>query len=194
VLMEYAYSNIELRDVRNGRVAQITADGASLKGGLTAALGRLSGELGKMSIADFDAAPFLAILDPAQAKDTGYQVAYRQLSVGPYNVRFGSGPSMRIDSLTAENIGLRPSKLSLDDFLFLGEVTRSGIPPSPAQVQMLLHKVAGLYEGIHLGKSRCRASASTSAYRRAPSGLAPSASIGSTTAGSAACSSRGSTA
>ena len=151
---EYTYTNIELRDVRNGRVAEITSDGAVLQGGLAGhPFGKMTGEVGKMAIADFDVAPVLAFLDPTKAKDAGYQRAYRKVSVGPYVIRFENGAGVRIDGLTAEDVGFNPSKLSLSDLLFIGEVSAPGVPPSPAQAQMILDKVASLYEGMHLGKA-----------------------------------------
>jgi len=150
---EYTYSNIVLRDVQKGRIAEATADNLVLQGGMTGhPLGKFTGEVGKMSITDFDVGPLLAFLDPARAKDTGYQRMYGKVSAGPYLVRFDSGASMRIDSITGEDLGLRPSRLSLDDIVFLSEVTSSPVPPSPIQMSMLIDKVAGLYEGVRIGR------------------------------------------
>jgi hypothetical protein len=149
---EYTYSNVVLRDVREGRVAEATTDGIVLRGG-SGSLHAFKGEIGKSSILDADLGPVVAFLDATRPRAQAYQRVYRQLSLGPYTISFGDGSSGRIDGIVAEDIGLRPAKLSLDDIIFLTEVTS---PPSavrsPAQLIMLMDKLAGLYEGVHLGK------------------------------------------
>ena len=150
---EYTYSNVVMRDVQKGRIAEATADGLALLGGQAGhPLGKFTGEVGKLSITDLDVGPLLAFLDPARAQDAGYQRIYGKVSAGPYLVRFGNGASIRIDSITAEDLGLRPSRLSLNDIIFLSDVTSSPAPPSPMQAAMLIDKVAGLYEGMRIGK------------------------------------------
>src|SRR5688572_8342574 len=73
--------------------------------------------------------------------------------MGPYSLRFVDGTSVSVDRIVAEDVGLRPDKLLLDDFLFLSEVTAvPGGAASPGQLTMLLDKVAGFYEGVRLGK------------------------------------------
>lgn len=150
---EYGYTNIEMRDVRNGKVAQVTADRAVLQGGPPHhPFGRMTGEIGKMSMTDFDVAPLLAFLDPSRVKDDNYMRAYRHISVGPYSLKFENGAGMSIDGFVAEDIGFRPSRLSLNDLMFLSEIASTGAPPSPVQAQMLLDKVAGIYEIMRIGK------------------------------------------
>jgi hypothetical protein len=150
---EYTYTNVVLRDVRDGRVAQATADGIVLHSSGGMPLNELKGEIGKTTIVDADVGPMLAFLDPARPRGPGYQRVYGQLSMGPYTLRMGDGTIMSMERMVAEDIGLRPAKLSLDDIVFLTEVTSSpGGMRSPAQLTMLMDKVAGIYEGVHLGK------------------------------------------
>jgi hypothetical protein len=150
---EYGYTNIEMRDVRDGKVAHVTADRVVLQGGPpNHPFGRMTGEIGKMSMTDFDVAPLLAFLDPSRVKDDNYMRAYRHISVGPYSLKFENGAGMSVDGFAAEDIGFRPSRLSLNDLMFLSEVTSTGAPPSPVQAQMLLDKVAAIYESMRIGK------------------------------------------
>ena len=73
--------------------------------------------------------------------------------MGPYTVRLGDGTTVGMDGMIAEDIGLRPAKLSLDDIVFVTEVTSSPTAVnSPVQLTMLIDKFANIYEGIHLGK------------------------------------------
>jgi len=152
--IDYKYSNMVLRDVRNGRVAEVTVDGLALRGGVTGhPFGAITGEVGKVSIVDADVGPLLTLLDATRTKDGGYQRVYRQISVGPYSLHLEDGSSISIDGFTAEDIGLKPSKLSMDDMLFLADVaTPAGGIPTQAQMSMLIDKVAGLYEGMYIGK------------------------------------------
>jgi hypothetical protein len=161
---EYTYTNLLLRDVRDGKVAEATTDGIAVRGNVGPPFFALTGQIGKSSILDADVAPLLALLDPTRStKVQGYQRVYRQLSTGPYTLQMGldarTGMSLRIDGLVAQDIGLDPSKLSLDDLTFLTEITGSAgvgspgmMPVQPGQLTMLMDKMAGLYEGVSLGK------------------------------------------
>ncbi len=157
VSAEYTYTNLVVRDVRDGRFAEATIDGIALRSGLGGPLTELKGEIGKSSILDGDVAPMLAILDPSRPRSDDYQRIYRQLTMGPYTVRMGKVMSVSVDSIVAEDIGLRSSKLKLDDLIFMADVgSAPNAVPSPAQITMLLDKVAGLYEAIRVGKLDAR--------------------------------------
>jgi hypothetical protein len=150
---EYTYANLVLRGVRDGRVAEATTDGIVLRGGVGAALSEFNGEIGKSSVLDADVGPLLAFLDASRPRADGTQRLYRQLSLGPYALRLGDGTSVSMDGIVAEDIGLRPAKLSLDDIIFLTEVTSAPDPvKSPSQIIMLMDRLAGIYEGLHIGK------------------------------------------
>lgn len=152
---EYKYTDLALRDVRDGRFAEATVDGIVLRGSAGVPFNEFKGEIGKATLLDADVGPVLAFLDPSRPKSNDYQRVYRYLSMGPYTVRMGDGTTMSMDRIVAEDIGLRPSKLSLDDIVFLTEVTASQgrAVNSPAQLTMLMDKIAGIYEGIRLGKA-----------------------------------------
>jgi hypothetical protein len=151
--LKYTYTNLVLRGVADGRVAEATIDGIAVRGNAGRSHREFAGEVGKTSILDMDIAPVLAFLDPSRPGRDGYQRVYRRFSAGPYTLRFGEGGGLAAERVVAEDIGLYPSKLSLDDLIFLAEVGHpAGKPPTPTQVSMLAEKAAGLYEGLHLGK------------------------------------------
>ena len=150
---EITYTNLALRDSRDGRIAEAVADGAVLRAGLVGPAREVKGGIGKIAVVDADVAPLLAFLDPARPKGQGYQRVYRHVSMGPYSLRFDDGNVVSVDKIIAEDVGINPDKLSLDDFLFLREVTAvPGGGALPGQVSMVMDKVAGLYEGVRLGK------------------------------------------
>lgn len=150
---EYTYSNLVLRDVANGRVAEATVDSVAFQGSAGGMPQGFTGELANVSVRDIDMGPVLALLDPSRPRAQDYQRVYGQLSAGPYTVRFGEGASMVVERLVSEDIGLRPARLDLDDLVFLMEVNRpSTAPPTPGQLGMLIDKMAGMYDGFHVGK------------------------------------------
>src|SRR5439155_4165658 len=69
---EYSYSDMSIRDVRDGRIAAITIDKVKLSTSITAP-GQgpqpFNGEVEKIAAYDIDAGATLALFDPAKAKD-----------------------------------------------------------------------------------------------------------------------------
>jgi hypothetical protein len=150
---EYTYSNLVLREVANGRIAEATVEKIALRAGSGRTGPGFTGEMANASVRDIDIGPVLAWLDPSRPRSEGYQRVYGQIAAGPYTVRLGDGTGLVIDRIVAEELGLHPARLSLDDLDFLMEVTRQGnAPPTAAQLVMLVDKMAGLYEGIGIGR------------------------------------------
>ena len=100
-------------------------DGRSrhLHGSMTAAgkTEKLTGEVANLAAYDFDAAATRMMLDPAHAKDDKYYRAYRQMTAGPYTASFEKGLRMRVESVTVDDVGLRPSKLQFPDLMAIIE-------------------------------------------------------------------------
>jgi hypothetical protein len=160
---EYKYTNILVRDVREGRFAEATVDGVVVRSGSpgpmgpVGSMGEMKGEMGKSTILDGDVGPLLAVLDPSRPRSDDYQRLYRKMTMGPYTAGVGNVMSIRVDSAEAEDIGLRTSKLKIDDLMFLTDVFSLPSPPqAPAQIGMLMDKLATLYEGFSLGKVDAR--------------------------------------
>jgi hypothetical protein len=149
---EYTYSNVLLRRLAKGRVAEASTgkiDIASHSGARS-----FTGEIGGSAIIDLDLAPLLAVLDPSRPQgDGGYRRMYGSFTAGPYTQRGSDGTSFSIDRIVAEDIGVYPGKISLDDLQFLAEVGNTGGKlPTPAQLGMLIDKIGGLYEAVRLGR------------------------------------------
>jgi hypothetical protein len=152
----YTYSGIAARDIREGRVASVTMDRFSYttRAGVPGVAEELTGEIVTLTALDLDAAATLAMLDPAHAKDDTYHRAYRQLTSGAYTASLGSKMRMRIESMSADDIGVRPSKLQISDLLALADSMPAN--PSPTQLEQMLPRIAGLYEGIRIGRFEMR--------------------------------------
>lgn len=156
---EYTYSNFVMRDMKGGKVASTTVDKASISVVIDAAGKRetLTGEIEKLAAYDFDAAGAAAMLDPAHAKDDKLYRFYRQLTAGSYTATLPQGLKMRLDGMTADEVGVRPSKLQFATVMQIVEsAPPPGTTPTPAQMQELLDKVASLYEGIYIGAIELR--------------------------------------
>jgi hypothetical protein len=156
---DYTYSGIALRDIKDGRIAATTID----KMAFTAEMGvagkaeKISGEVAGFSTSDFDAAGAAAILDPARANDDKYYRIYRQAVIGAYTFTSGKGLTARIDGMTMDDIGVRPSRLQLPALIaMIQQMPAAGTTPTPAQTRDLLEKVAGIYEGLRIANAEVR--------------------------------------
>jgi hypothetical protein len=113
---------------------------------------KLTGNLANVIVYDTDINAMAAIFDPQKADDDQYYRAYRQVSAGPYIITSGQGLNMRIDGMTIDDVGLRPSRLQLPALLAMIPAAGAA-PPTPAQAREMIEKVANLYEGIHIGNA-----------------------------------------
>jgi hypothetical protein len=156
---DYTYSGIALRDIKDGKIASSTVERVSFTLAMNAAgkTENLTGDVSNLAAYDFDASATLAILDPARANDDKYYRAYRQLTVGAYSASFQKGVKMRIDGMTVDDVGLRPSRLQFPQLMAIVKAAPPpGTTPTPEQIRNLLGKVAGIYEGIRIGGAAVR--------------------------------------
>jgi hypothetical protein len=156
---DYTYSGVALRDIKDGKVAASTVERVSFTTAMTAAgkTENLSGEVSNLAAYDFDAAATLVILDPAHAGDDKYYRAYRQMTVGAYAATFQQGLKMRIDGVTVDDVGVRPSRLQFPQLIAIVDAAPPpGTTPTPEQTRDLLGKIAGIYEGIRIGGAEIR--------------------------------------
>ena len=148
-----------MRDIRDGRIASMTVDrvGFSATMDLAGKQEKMTGEVADLAAYDFDAAATLAMFDPARAKDDKVYRGYRQMKSGVYTASFSSGLKFRIEGMTANDIGIKPSKLQFPQLMAILEATPPpGTTPTPAQTRDLMEKAAGLYEGIFIGGAEVR--------------------------------------
>lgn len=154
VASEYGYSDVLVRDVREGRIASTTIERTTFSSKVSTPSGAdlLRGEITKIEALDIDAAATLAMLDPSKAKDDNYYRAYRKVSVGAYAATMPKGMRVQIDGMSSSDIGLRPSRLQVNDILAVtASLPPPGTQPSPRVVQEMLGRMANLYEGIRIG-------------------------------------------
>ncbi|MEJ0077252.1 MAG: hypothetical protein WDO17_17800 [Alphaproteobacteria bacterium] len=151
---DYTYSGMALRDIKDGKIASSTVERVAFTVAMSPA-GKsesLTGEIVNLAAYDFDASATLAMLDPARANDDKYYRTYRQLTAGAYTASFQKGLKMRVDGVTVDDVGLRPSRLQFPQLMaIIDSAPPPGTTPTPEQMRDLLGKVAGIYEGIHIG-------------------------------------------
>ena len=156
---DYAYSGVAMHDVKNGKIAAATVERVNFTAAMNAAgkTESFSGEVANLAAYDFDAAAARALFDPARANDDNYYRAYRQLTVGPYTASFQQGMKMRIDGITIDDVGLRPSRLQYPQLMaIIAAMPPPGTTPTTEQTRDLVGKAAGLYEGIRIGNAEMR--------------------------------------
>jgi hypothetical protein len=157
--IDYTYSGLALRGLKDGKIAAMTVERAGFaaniqQGGKSE---RIGGEFAGMAAYDFDSGAAFAMLDPARANDDKYYRAYRQLTLGAYTASFQQGMKMRVDGVTVDDVGLRPSRLQFPQLMAIIEsAPPPGTTPTPEQMRDLLGKVAGIYEGIRIGGAELR--------------------------------------
>ena len=156
---DYTYSGIALRDIKDGKIAATTIDrmvfGATM--GVSGKTEKISGDVAGFSTSDFDAAGAIMVLDPTHASDDKYYRIYRQAIVGAYTITSEKGLRVRIDGMTIDDIGIRPSRLQLPSLIaMIQQMPAAGTTPTPAQTRDLLEKVAGIYEGVRIGNAEMR--------------------------------------
>jgi hypothetical protein len=97
------------------------------------------------------------MLDPARANDDKYYRAYRQLTAGRYSASFQKGVTMRVEGVTVDDIGLRPSRLQVPQLMAIVEAAPPpGTTPTAEQTRDLIAKMADIYEGIRIGSASVR--------------------------------------
>ena len=113
---------------------------------------KLTGELSNIIVNDFDATAILAALDPQTSGDETYHRVYRQILAGPYTLKSAQGMRVDIDGFAIEDIDVQPSKFRLAERICRAARDQSAAP-TPAQTRELLEKLAGVYEGVRIGKA-----------------------------------------
>ncbi len=153
----FIYSNIALRDIKDGKVATMQAERVGFTANLQQAGKpvKMTGDIANLVSHDFDAAATAAILDPQKGNDDRYYRVYGQTTAGPYTVSSDQGMQMRIEGMTVEDVAIRPSRLQIP--ALLAAIPVAGAPaPTPEQARALVEKIASLYQAIRIGKTEMR--------------------------------------
>ena len=154
---DVAYSGLAMQGIKDGKIASTKIDGVifTVNAQPAGKAEKLTGNLANVASYDIDINAIAAILDPQKVNDDRYYRSYRQISAGPYVVTSDQGLNMRIDGMTIDDLGLRPSRLQLPALLAMIPPVGAA-PPTPAQAREMLEKAAGLYEGIRIGNAEMR--------------------------------------
>lgn len=158
-VVEYNYSNLALRNIKNGRIAAMNVERAdfSTRSQQDGKEETIDGKIIGMATYDFDSGAVLAVLDPARTKDDTYVRVYRQTTIGAYTIALPQGTRVRIDGMTLDDIGLRPSKLQVPQLAaMIASVSQAGANLTTAQTRDILETIAGTYEGLHIGNAEMR--------------------------------------
>ena len=154
---EFAYSGMTFKDIKAGKIAAMDIERASFTVNTQQAgkPDKMTGEIANIASRDFDAAAIAATLDPQKSSEDRYIRTYGKMTAGPYTVTSAQGVRMRIDTITVDEVALRPSRLQLP--ALLAAIQAAGTAqPSPAQARELVEKAATIYEGMRLGTAEMR--------------------------------------
>ena len=152
-------SGLALQGIKGGKIATMQVDRCQLSRSTRNTAGKadkMTGEFRQSRLATISTPTAIAaILDPQKANDDRYYRFYRQTTTGPYTITSAQGLRMRIDGMTIDGVGVRPSRLQLPALLAMMPAAR-GAPPTPAQTRELIDKMAALYEGMRIGNAEMR--------------------------------------
>ena len=154
---EFVYSGVALQDIKGGKIAAMQVERANFTVDTQHAgkSDKMTGEIANLASRDFDAAALAAILDPQKANDDRYYSFYGKTTAGPYTVTSAEGLRMRVDQMTIDGVGARPSRLQLPA-LFAIIQAAGATPPTPAQTREMIDKMAALYEGMRIETAEMR--------------------------------------
>ena len=154
---DFVYSGMALQDIKGGKIAAMQVERANFTVNTQQAgkADKMTGEIANLSSRDIDANAAAAILDPQKANDDRYYSFYGKTSAGPYTVTSALGLRMRIDQMTIDGVGARPSRLQLPALLAMIQAA-GATSPTPAQTRELIDKMAALYEGMRIGTAEMR--------------------------------------
>ena len=128
---EFVYSGTTLRDIKAGKVATMQVERANFTVNTLQAgkADKMIGEILNLASRDFDATAAAAVLDPQKANDGQYYRFYGKTTAGPYTVTSALGLRMRVDEMTLDEVGIRPSRLQLP--ALLAAIQAAGPPLRP---------------------------------------------------------------
>jgi hypothetical protein len=152
---DFAYSGLAMQGINDGKIAGMKVDGFAFTIGMQPPTGKadkLTASLANLAADDIDINAMAAIFDPQKANDDQYHRAYRHISAGPYVVTSGQGMNMRIEGMTIDDAGFRPSRLQLPALMAMIPAPGAA-SPTPAHARDLMDKVASLYEGMRVGNA-----------------------------------------
>ena len=152
---DFTYSGVAMEGIKDGKIASVRVDGVNFTFTTQAAgkSDKLTGSLASAASYDIDTAALAAILNP-QTTDDRYVRAYRQAAMGAYTFTTAQGLRAHIDGVTIDDVGARPARMQLAALLSMFPVP--GTASTPEQARDMTEKVAGLYEGLHLGNAEIR--------------------------------------
>ncbi|MVT52277.1 hypothetical protein GPL17_17480 [Bradyrhizobium yuanmingense] len=151
---EITYSGLTIQNLKNGKIDAMKADRATISVDVKqpGKPDKLTGEVSNVIVNDFDVTAIVAALDPKTSSDETYHRVYRQILTGPYALKTAQGLRIDIDGFVMEDIDVQPSKFRLDERFDALSQLQSAVP-TPAQSREMLEKIAGIYEGVRIGKA-----------------------------------------
>jgi hypothetical protein len=153
---EFTYSGFTMEGLKQGRIATMKASEAIFRFAQPAGPTKtITGSLANFAAYDTDFNVMATTFDPQKANDDQYARIYRQISTGPYTIKFDQLLNMRIEGLTIDDVAMRPSRLQLPALMAMTPPTGSA-PPTLDQARAMLDRAAGVYEGVRVGNAEMR--------------------------------------
>jgi hypothetical protein len=151
---EFSYSGLAIQNLKQGKIDAMKADRANFTINVQQAgkADKLTGEISTIAVNGIDVTAIVAALDPQSAGDDNYHRVYGQISTGPYVATSTLGMRMQVDGIAIDDVAIQPSRFRLAEILAVLPATDRSSVPTATQSRELMEKLAGLYEGIRVGR------------------------------------------
>ena len=153
---DFNYSGIALRDIKGGKIASLQVERNAFTANTQQAgkADKIDRRNGQSRLARFRCRR--ACRHPRSAKGERRPLLprLRQDDCRALYVTSAQGLRVRIDGMTLDDVGVRPSRLQLPTLLALMQA--AGATPTPAQAREMIDKVATIYEGMRIGTAEMR--------------------------------------
>jgi hypothetical protein len=153
---QYTYSGLSLQGIKGGKIATMKVDRMAFAAEMNQAgkPSKLTGNFANLTALDFDTTALATILDPQKASDDNFYTAYRQITASDYSFATDPGLRMHMDGMEIDDVAFRPSRFQIPALIAM--IPPAGSVPTPAQSRAMMEKMAGLYEGMRIGKGEMR--------------------------------------
>ncbi len=150
---DFTYSGVAIEGIKDGKIASMKADGFHFTfnqpQGPTK---QMTGDLANLVANDLDVGALAALFDPSKANDDRDYRIYGHISAGPYVITSPEGLNMRMDGMSIDDVGLKPSRMQLPT-LMATMPPAGAAPPAPAQTRAMMERMANFYEGTRIGNA-----------------------------------------
>ncbi len=146
----YTYTNLELKNLHEGRIGQLLIGKLAMTGGQAAV--PVTNEMNKYASSDIDVMAMMSLYGlpaPVRPLENGYVRVQGKTTMGTYTANVGSAMTMTVDAMSSGEVGIDLKKVNASTIAELAKlIPQPGPPPNSAKAAEIAEKIASIYEGL----------------------------------------------